>query len=219
MSEFFTFRSSLADRGYAVEAVFDPEWQPNKRTSRFELPLGVPRRDWVVAGGLVAVDGRPFEKEGPRPRIQLLTPWEKPLELDTPPIYVSEEHQASEGTWRIQVEPGEAPRPFAVAFSTFAPGGYSANTPPPPLPPSPPAGGAGGTPPPRCRICKVTAKGLAVAIVAAIAVQAAPAALIAAVSSFLGGVGTIAAAAFINSVVGDTADVVAEKLCRKVGLC
>ena len=218
MSAFHTFRSSIADRGYAVEAMFDATWNSHKRYSTFDLPLGVPRRDWVIAGGLVTQDGLPFEGEGERPRIQLLTPWESVRELGTPPIFVSEPDSASEGTWRIQVQPGETSRPFVVAFSAFAPAGFSADT-PPPVPPPPAAGGGGGAPPLRCRVCKVTAKGLAVAIVAAVAVQAAPAALIAAVSSFLGGVGTIAAAAFINSVVGDAADVVAEKLCRKVGLC
>ena len=87
-----------------------------------------------------------------------------------------------------------------------------------------PAAPAAGTnfsagPRTRCRICKTTAKALGVAIVATAGAFALPAALLAAVSTFLGGVGAIAAAAFINSVVGDTADMVAQKLCMAVGLC
>ena len=45
-----------------------------------------------------------------------------------------------------------------------------------------------------------------------------PQAVIAAVASFLGA-GAAVAAAFISSVVGDTVDTVAEKLCKMVGLC
>lgn len=78
-----------------------------------------------------------------------------------------------------------------------------------------------GGPPPRgrCRVCKSTAKALALAIVAAAGFTVAPAALIASVSLFLGGVGVAAAAAFLTSVLGDTADVIANKLCERVGLC
>jgi hypothetical protein len=45
-----------------------------------------------------------------------------------------------------------------------------------------------------------------------------PAALISAVAAYLG-VGAVVAGAFIASVIGDTADIIAEKLCRKIGLC
>jgi len=75
------------------------------------------------------------------------------------------------------------------------------------------------TPSFRCRICKTTAKALALAIVAAAGAAILPAALLASVSAFLGGVGGLAAGAFINSVIGDTVDVVAEKLCMAVSLC
>jgi hypothetical protein len=70
----------------------------------------------------------------------------------------------------------------------------------------------------KCRVCKSTAKALALAIVAVATYPAIPAALIAAVASFLG-VAALAAAAFINSVLGDVVSVIAEKLCRTAGLC
>jgi hypothetical protein len=70
----------------------------------------------------------------------------------------------------------------------------------------------------KCRVCKSTAKALALAIVAVVTYPAIPAALIAAVASFLG-VAALAAAAFINSVLGDVVSVIAEKLCRTAGLC
>jgi hypothetical protein len=82
----------------------------------------------------------------------------------------------------------------------------------------PTAGSVTASPPLRCRVCKSTAKALALAIVAAAAMVAMPAALIAAVAAFLG-VAAVAAAAFINSVLGDTAAVIADKLCTAVGLC
>lgn len=70
----------------------------------------------------------------------------------------------------------------------------------------------------RCRLCKSTAKALALAIVAVAGAAAIPAALVAAVASFLG-LALVGALAFINSVLGDAADVIAEKLCKLVGLC
>jgi hypothetical protein len=79
-------------------------------------------------------------------------------------------------------------------------------------------GGLVSAVPLKCRMCKSTAKALALAIVAVAAYPAIPAALIAAVASFLG-VAALAAAAFINSVLGDVASVIAEKLCRLAGLC
>jgi hypothetical protein len=70
----------------------------------------------------------------------------------------------------------------------------------------------------KCWTCKSAAKALALAIVAAATLPALPAALIAAVATWLGATALVAAA-FIGSVIGDTADVIAEKLCKKVGLC
>ncbi|WP_066271309.1 hypothetical protein [Hydrogenophaga palleronii] len=85
-----------------------------------------------------------------------------------------------------------------------------------------PAPAAAQAPRLRCRVCRSTAKALAVAIVAAAGAAGAgialPAALIAAVGAFLG-VATAAAVAFINSVLGDVASVVADKLCLAAGLC
>jgi hypothetical protein len=68
-------------------------------------------------------------------------------------------------------------------------------------------------------MCKITTKALALAIVAAATSPALPAALITAVASYLDGTAERAAAAFVGSVLGDTADVVAEKLCTWAGLC
>jgi len=70
----------------------------------------------------------------------------------------------------------------------------------------------------KCRACKTTVKGLALAIVAAATLAAMPHALILAVTKFLG-VTAVAAAAFITAVIKDTADVIAEKLCKAIGLC
>lgn len=53
---------------------------------------------------------------------------------------------------------------------------------------------------------------------AAATLPALPAALIASVAAYLG-VGTVIAAAFISSVLGDTVDMIAEKLCKRVKLC
>lgn len=96
--------------------------------------------------------------------------------------------------------------PYAVCAMAFHP---------------PPAGqvvSAPSAPPLKCRICKSTAKALALAIVAGASYPAIPAALIAAVAAFLGAA-ALAAATFINSVLGDIASVIAEKLCCAVGLC
>jgi hypothetical protein len=64
----------------------------------------------------------------------------------------------------------------------------------------------------------MTAKALAVAIIAAAPMAVIPAALTTATAAYLG-VSTVFAGAFIGSVAGDTADVIAEKLCQYIGLC
>lgn len=70
----------------------------------------------------------------------------------------------------------------------------------------------------KCRACKITAKALALAIVAAATLPTLPAALIASVSAYLG-VAAIIAAQFIASVIGDAVDIITEKLCRMIGMC
>jgi hypothetical protein len=70
----------------------------------------------------------------------------------------------------------------------------------------------------KCRACKITAKALALAIVAAATLPALPSALIATVAAYLG-VASIVAAQFITSVIGDAVDIITEKLCRLVGMC
>jgi hypothetical protein len=75
-----------------------------------------------------------------------------------------------------------------------------------------------GTPRLRCRICKTMTKALALAIATAGAAHAFPAALLAAVAAYLK-ITTVAAAAFIGAVVGDTVNAIAERLCRAIRLC
>ncbi len=111
------------------------------------------------------------------------------------------------GLWQLSAVSGVVP--YAVTAMAFHPQ----------VPPnSPPSPGPSGASPFKCRACKITAKALALAIVAAAALPALPATLIAAVSAYLG-VKAFIAAAFISSVLGDTADIIAEKLCKRVGLC
>jgi hypothetical protein len=116
-------------------------------------------------------------------------------------------HNPETGDWKVNAVDGVLP--YAVTVMAFHPAE---------LRNSPPSPGPTGGSPFKCRACKITAKGLALAIVAAATLSALPSALIAAVGVFLG-VGKIFAGAFIMSVIGDTADVIAEKLCKKVGLC
>lgn len=111
------------------------------------------------------------------------------------------------GPWTLEVDTGGSA--FALNLTAFK---SRAAVP----------GGPGGPGPTlRCRACKMTTKGLAMAIIAAVtagAIAAIPHALIAAVAAYLG-IGAAAAAAFISSVLGDTADQIAEKLCKAVRLC
>lgn len=119
--------------------------------------------------------------------------------------------------WRIDLEArSEVPR--ELNFMAFHPVGIRGSG-PPPAPPVPPAAGAPPPPPSGyCRPCKIMTKALALAIAAAATLPALPAALITAVASYLG-VTVVVAAAFIGSVLGDTADIIAERLCMRVGLC
>ncbi len=77
---------------------------------------------------------------------------------------------------------------------------------------------ASGPPRLRCGICKSVTKALALAIVAAGTLKVLPAALVAAVAAYLG-LAKAAAAAFNNSILGDGATKIAEKLCKNIGLC
>jgi hypothetical protein len=117
---------------------------------------------------------------------------------------------AADLSWSINVYPAIPPLPMAVNVMAFH-GSLIAAAPPAPAVVVP-------GPTFRCRGCKVTAKALALAIVAAATLPAIPAALIAAVAAYLG-VSAVIAAAFIGSLIGDTADLIAEKLCKKIGLC
>jgi hypothetical protein len=113
------------------------------------------------------------------------------------------------GPWKVSLK-SHGRTPFFVYLSVFGartnvPGAVSSSTAP-------------AIPRPRCRVCKITARALALAIIAAATLPALPHALIAAVAAYLG-VATVVAAAFISSVLGDTTNVIAEKLCRAVRLC
>lgn len=116
-------------------------------------------------------------------------------------------NNAIPGTWRVSAISGVIP--YAVTAMGFHPQIG---------PSSPPSPGPSGSSPFKCRACKTTSKALALAIVAAATLPALPAALIASVAAYLG-VGWVIAAAFISSVLGDTADMIAEKLCKRVHLC
>jgi hypothetical protein len=71
----------------------------------------------------------------------------------------------------------------------------------------------------KCRACKTGSKALALAIASAgVVVVHVPAALLAAVASFLG-VAKASALVFISSVFGDSVAAITEKLCKKVHLC
>ena len=116
-------------------------------------------------------------------------------------------NQPHPGKWEVSVEGGSIP--FAMHLMAFHPA----------IPPnSPPSAGPSGASPFKCRACKTTAKALALSIVAAAALPALPKALLAAVAAYLGE-STVIAAAFIASVIGDVADMISEKLCKRVGLC
>lgn len=112
------------------------------------------------------------------------------------------------GTWNLSAIGGVVP--YSVSAMAFHPSPMLALA----------AGAASGgtTPRVKCRACKTTAKALAISIVAAATLASLPSALIAAVATYLG-VPLAVAAAFIASVLGDTAAAIAEKLCTKVGLC
>ena len=114
----------------------------------------------------------------------------------------------NQGKWTLTYTP-KGSVPFAIHCMVFHPA----------IPPnSPPSPGPAGSPPFKCRACRTTAKALALSIVAAATLPALPAALIAAVASFLGA-SVVVAAAFISSVLGDTVDAISVKLCQRVGLC
>ena len=132
---------------------------------------------------------------------------------DEPNVYFAKDRSLAiinkpyESEWNVFARGSNVP--FALHFLAFHPA----------IPPnSPPSPGPSGKSPFKCRACKSVAKALSLAIVAAATLPALPGALIAAVASYLGA-SIVIAAAFIASVIGDTADVISEKLCKQVGLC
>lgn len=118
------------------------------------------------------------------------------------------------GSWRIDVA-STGRVAFSVNLSLFKSRSKIPGSPGRLAPP----GGPGGPLLPHCRACKITAKGLALAIVAAASLATIPHALILAVGGFLGVPGTVFASAFIGSALDDSASVIAEKLCKSVRLC
>jgi len=133
--------------------------------------------------------------------------------IDSPQVYVSPAgnlaiyNNPAGGTWSLEFSPAASFTPVAINLMVF----YVRNR--PPSTPKPPF-----SPTVWWKSCKIGAKALALAIVAAATLPAIPAALIAAVAAYLK-VGFVVAGVFIQSVLGDTADIVAEKLCKQIGLC
>lgn len=124
--------------------------------------------------------------------------------------YLFADDSALPGTWTLSVSSaGEAPFSLnVVSYKEPEEGSPIAVA---------AASGRGG-PPWKCRACKMVAKALALAIAAGLGMLAVPAAVIAAVAKFLGIV-IVMATAFIQSLLGDSADIIATKLCRRLGLC
>jgi hypothetical protein len=118
------------------------------------------------------------------------------------------------GEWKVTVA-SSGRLPFSLNLSVFKSRSRMPGS--PGRVPPPGVGSPGG--PPHCRACKMTAKGLALAIVAAASLATLPHALVVAVAAYLGGVGTAIATAFIASVLSDSASVIAEKLCKAARLC
>ena len=124
-------------------------------------------------------------------------------------VFVLNGKSSADTHWNVSVIPGAIQLPVAVNFMAFHGRGSAVSLPPLILP-------SGLTF--KCRGCKITAKALALAIIAAGTLAAIPSALIAAVAAYLGA-GAAVAGVFIGSVLGDTADVIAEKLCKMIGMC
>ena len=113
------------------------------------------------------------------------------------------------GQWQLHIY-SEGKSPFAVNLCVFKAVANAPNV--------AASASMSGTPRLRCTICKSVTKALALAIVAAGTLKALPAALVAAVAAYLG-LAKAAATVFINSVLGDGATKIAEKLCKAIRLC
>ena len=206
MANMQIYRTSDADWATSAEIVLNEPYRPDSTN----LVLGAETQHPVQFAVFAA--STPEGQWSPQldARLSLLDTDFRPLELSPHGVdqYLSPDQQVAilmwpgAHSWIASLAQGQMP--VAVTAMAFHPG------------PS------GHVPRLRCRICKSTAKALALAIAAAAGAAGAgialPAALIAAVGAFLG-VASAAAIAFINSVLGDLASVIADKLCRAVGLC
>jgi hypothetical protein len=219
MSNFDIYSLQLADWAYAMEIA-----SPTPTGDSYEGQILVEKESssLVIAvcqndeGDLVAANDLELQVSDPASRVIEAT--------DTKDLYaVVLEYEGYRqlslllvtdppaGTWRISLK-SHGGTPFFVNVSVFG----SRTTVPNPRTPTVP--GTPSAPRLRCRVCKTTAKALALAIIAAAALPALPHALIGAVAGYLG-VGSVVAAAFIASVLGDTANEISEKLCRAIRLC
>lgn len=115
------------------------------------------------------------------------------------PFFVSNEPQS--GKWHFRIV-SEGFGHFSISVAAFG-------NPPFDVPRESPI---------KCKACKIIAKALAAAIVAAALLPHIPVVLVDAVAKFLG-ILAASAAAFITSVVNDMVDIITEKLCRMIGFC
>lgn len=123
-----------------------------------------------------------------------------------------------EGQWELEIRNDEDADPFSVIVAASKKKYKKRKRRPKPRKPAASKAPAPGTRF-RCTACKATATALALSITAVVSATAIPAALITSVAAFLGGVTTIAATAFISSMIGSSATFIADALCRQVGLC
>jgi hypothetical protein len=193
--------------------VTDPDWATG---TEYVIHQPKPGYDRDLAS--ITIPPAPLPDQQPFLTAIITTPYEQLAPLDTRlsptdpkgirydqdtsnPLYLGINQRlliaTTPGTWQLTTREGQFP--YAVHTMLFHP----ATT-------TPPSG--------KCRVCKITAKALALAIVAALTLATIPHHLLLAVAAFLK-VGPAVAAAFIASVVGDTASTIAEKLCTQIGLC
>ena len=210
MDQFDAYFTQIPDWATSLELIAS---EPEERFGEF--PFLVPEGSKFVVATTSSAEGR--EPASGLVRLETKTPdedlSEKTLENEQEFIHENRGlivlNDPKAGRWNFAVR-SELNEPYAISLMAFHPSGQKLAN----------ASSGSSTPTPwKCRACKSTAKALALAIVATATFPAIPQALITAVSTFLGGMSAAAVGAFISSLLGDTADVIAEKLCQKVNLC
>ncbi|MGH8696712.1 MAG: hypothetical protein ACREVS_09555 [Burkholderiales bacterium] len=223
------YRAVIPGWATSIELVADLHPEPTEPPVEFE----VPQRASFLVGVVTAPDGTPSAWARQAARLSLAHNVAGGRRFGAEPLDTESEFVAGKdgpslivlnkplpGTWSVSVPTGgplagggaAITTPFAANVMVFHPAVAAT----PDTPPAPSVAPAALTF--KCRACTTTAKALALAIVAAAALPALPQALIAAVGGSLGA-GAAVAVAFISSVLGDTAKTIAEKLCKRVGLC